>query len=536
MVTRHLAVIAAALLAVVPARSQTASVLVFGAESNRLNAYDGLGGTPAAKQTVIPSASDDPLNGRDINAQVCFFPDGSRRFVAGEDTGQPNPPPGWGIFQLAGSTIGALSATQIGKLTPTYQPITDPSAQEDNYGCGFLSDGRIVTTDIGNILPGFDGNGQLIIWFPPYDSFTVRYCKLDLSIATAAGIYVDAQDRIYVASNRPDTLPPVTNPGGIFRFSPPYPTSDDAAGGCGLVDATGAPLATTVNKQVFILADAFATTPSAIVGSHSGTFYVSSVFTGTIAEYDANGLFVRTILQPPVGETLPYSTGTPYGIAIDTAGTLYYADLGVGVGPPPGPVDGEGSEFRLRFQDGQPLASEMLDDGLLYPDGIGILEIPLGSTTTTVLGTSTTTSTTQPGALNLTQASLRTSSGVPNGGILVKGDFLTPPAFSFPPGFTVRVRDSLALDRSHTFSNCRSRPNGGVRCSDPTASGRVQASFTRFRTGGVYRFRVSFMRETVTGPFSGPVTMTLLHNAGATRTDTISDCRQTGRGLGCREG
>jgi hypothetical protein len=364
----------------------------------------------------------------------------------------------------------------------------------------------------------------------------VSYCKLDVGIATAGGIYVDEQDRVYVASNRPDLFPPTTNPGGVFRYSPPFPTLNTPAGGCGLVDGTGAPLATTVNKQIFILADAFATTPSAVARSLTGTFYVSSVFTGSIAEYDANGLFVRSVLSPPAGEVLPFSTGTPYGIAVDSAGTIYYADLGVGVGPPPGPEDNAGSEFRIRFQDGQPMAPELRDDGLDYPDGMGILEIPLGSTTTTVPGTSTTTTTTLPGALNLTQVSLRVSSGVPNGGILVKGDFITPPAFSFPPGFTVRVRDSLALDRTHTFSNCRSRANGGVRCSDPTMSGRVQASFTRFRTSGVYRFRVSFTRENVTGPFSGPVTMTLLHNAGATRTDTISDCRQTGRGLSCREG
>ncbi len=49
---------------------------------------------------------------------------------------------------------------------PTYQQTPDAP---DNYGCGVLSDGRIVTTDIGNEAGGA-ANGQLIIWFPPFDS------------------------------------------------------------------------------------------------------------------------------------------------------------------------------------------------------------------------------------------------------------------------------------------------------------------------------------------------------------------------------
>ena len=146
-------------------------VIVLNGQGNDLDAYSG--NKPFKHQLVIQNHNDDP-KGRDINAQICFFPDG-KRFIAGEDTGQPDPPAGWGIFRLRGKRVGKLRAAQVGKLTPTYQNAGDNA---ENYGCGFLSDGRVLTTDIGNQAAG-DPNGQLIVWFPPFDSRDVRYCKLD---------------------------------------------------------------------------------------------------------------------------------------------------------------------------------------------------------------------------------------------------------------------------------------------------------------------------------------------------------------------
>ena len=57
---------------------------------------------------------------------------------------------------LEGGAVGDLSATQVGKLTPTYQGSGDNA---ENYGCGFLSDGRVLTSDVGNQANG-DGDGQ----------------------------------------------------------------------------------------------------------------------------------------------------------------------------------------------------------------------------------------------------------------------------------------------------------------------------------------------------------------------------------------
>jgi hypothetical protein len=339
------------------------ALLVFNGEANRLNAYAPDAGD--AKQTVVERRSSDP-NGWDMNGQICFDPDGSRRFIAGEDTGQPNPPPGWGFFQLHGSEIGELSATRTGKLTPTYQSGEDNA---ENFGCGFLSNGTLVTTDVGNQAAG-PGNGQLILWFPPFDRLGVPYCKLDIEIGTAGGIYVDDRDRVYVTSARVAS--------GVYRYSGPFPTSNDAAGGCGRTDSTGAPLADRVQKDLLIPADVNIPTPSGIARTPSGGFYVSSVFNGVIAEFDAAGTFLRRILEPPSGEVLgpePYSTGSPFGIGVDSGGTIYYADIGIVIrGANIGPGPSTGKVRRIRFVGNAPQAPETLDSGLDFPDGIGILE------------------------------------------------------------------------------------------------------------------------------------------------------------------
>jgi hypothetical protein len=333
-------------------------VWVFNAETNRLNAYDVRHGD--RKRTVIPSHADDP-NGRDINGQICFFPDGSRRFIAGEDTNQPDPPPGWGIFQLQGERFEELTAQQIGRLVPTYQPSAD---NPENYGCGFLSGGRVLTTDIGNTAEG-PATGQLIVWFPPLDQPNPSYCKLDTMIATAGGIAVDEQERVYVASARL---------GGVSRYTGPFPTSANAAGGCGRRDGTGAPLVDAITKELFLPIDGHIFSPYSLVFTPQGNTFVASVFNGVVAEYDAHGRFLREVLSPPPDTVPPFPTGNPTGIGIDREGTLYFADLGLQVedGIGPGPL--LGTVKRIRFRNGEPLPPETIDRNLNFPDGIGILE------------------------------------------------------------------------------------------------------------------------------------------------------------------
>jgi hypothetical protein len=347
--------------------------VVFNGQGNNLDAYGAT--RPFKHQQVIESAATDP-DGTDLNAQICFFPQDAgkkvRRFIAGEDTNQPTPPQGWGIFELRGTRPGSFSTKQIAKLTPTYQGSLDNA---ENYGCGFLSDGRIVTSDVGNQASG-DGDGQLIVWFPPFNTGVggegqVKYCKVDVGIATAGQIAIDDDDNLYLASARPPTI-------GVWRYPGPFPTSDTAEGGCGSKDGTGAPLADSAPKEMFIPAAAPLATPNAVVQRPGGGFYVSSVINGVIAQYDDEGTYVRTILEPPAGETLgekTFSTGTPLGIGVDRAGTLFYADIGVVISPDGiGPGDDNGSVRRIGFKNGEPLPPVTMAKGLAFPDGIGILE------------------------------------------------------------------------------------------------------------------------------------------------------------------
>jgi hypothetical protein len=160
------------------------------------------------------------------------------------------------------------------------------------------------------------------------------------------------------------------------------------------------------------------------------------------------------------------------------------------------------------------------------------------STTSTTVGSSTTTTTTLPATENLhvVRAKIHGQSGSPTGSIRLKGDFSTPPAFSFPPPFSVRVQDGGGVDRLHVFNDCVTNARGRVRCQDTSADGVFKATFKPVgQSPGVVRFKVDFLRQTLAGPFAAPVTVTLAHNSAVVRQDTISTCRQGGTTLSCRE-
>ncbi|MGI9601973.1 MAG: hypothetical protein ACR2QE_08810 [Acidimicrobiales bacterium] len=332
-----------------------AGPIAFNGQGNDLVAYDDTG----ASQRVITNAGDDP-EGRDINGQVCFLDD--RHFVAGEDTNQPDPPAGFGIFSLEGSGVGDLIAAQVGKLTPTYQ---DDDAAPEPYGCGVLPDGRLVTTDIGNQASGPE-SGQLIVWFPPIAGSETEFCKVDTTIGTAGQVAIDGDD-VLVASARGATA-------GVQRYRD-LPTGPTAADGCDGEDSDGSPMVTAADRSLFIdPADGNLGLANGITASDDGWF-VSSVIGGLINEYDQAGQFVRTVLEPADDDTLdetPFLTGTPLGIAYDN-GVLWYADIGVVITPDNiGPGDRTGTVRLIRFTDDEPGEPEIIDEGLAFPDAIGI--------------------------------------------------------------------------------------------------------------------------------------------------------------------
>ncbi len=311
---------------------------------------------------LVERAADDPIDGRDINGEICPLPGGGG-FVAGEDTGQPSPPPGWGVFDDDGN--------QIGKLTATYNV-----GGAEPFGCEFGPDGTLFTSEVG--FQGFGtANGQLMMWFPPYDQFpgapgeypntdarSTSYCKLATDLGTAGAVTVDAQGRVYVSQSSGLR---------IDRFSPPFPTGPDAAGGCGRTDATGAPLADSVQREVFTTASQGMLTFSGLALAPNGNIYAASVLTGRIAEYDLDGNLVRFLLEPPE-TTPPIPTGNPQGIAVGADGSVYYADLDlVGTLPDVGPgPNGTVRRIQLDAQ-GDPLPPEIVREGLAFPDGVALL-------------------------------------------------------------------------------------------------------------------------------------------------------------------
>ena len=350
------------LLTASPAAAQSRP-LIYSPEGNRLRRYDiATIDAPVLREDVLIDRANSGPNGRDVNGPVCLIPDGSNRFIMGEDTGQPAIPPGWGVFEADG--------TQVGKLAATY--FVSPG---DPFGCVFDSEGRLFTTEIGNDATG-PLNGQLIVWFPPFDRFpgppgtypndarSTNFCKIASNIGTSTGVAIDEENRIYVASART---------GQILRFSPPFPTAPDAAGGCGGIDALGSPVADSVRVETFV-ADSNVPTPTYIARAANGNWYVASVFSGTIGEYDSSGTFVQLVLPHPEGEvTFPLSTGHPQGLAVDVEGNLYYADLQLRLGPGgfgPGP---NGKVWRIRFVEGAPQPPEIVREGLAFPDSVSIL-------------------------------------------------------------------------------------------------------------------------------------------------------------------
>lgn len=371
-----------ALLAVgASAWADSAGELLYAAEGNRLWRFDvdTIRARPVLGEIFIEQAQDSEepggpgfdfsIRNRDINGMLCPFPDGSGRFVAGEDSGQPSPPAGWGVF--------APDGTQIGKLTPTY--VVDLPGVPDNpepFGCAFDPDsGLLFTTSVGE--QGFGASsGQLIVWFPPFDHFpgpaggpgtypnndelSTNFCKLAVDLSTAGGVAVDRSGRVYVSS---------TSGLRIDRFSPPFPASvDDCTG----IDPLGSPLAENVNREVFARGDTY----TGLALAPNGNLYAASVLNERIREFgtegDRDGEIVRTLLEAP--EDGSFDPGSPQGIAVGGDGTVYYADLDL-VGTLPNVGPGPNGKVRaVHFDEsGDPLPPVIVMQDLAFPDGVGVL-------------------------------------------------------------------------------------------------------------------------------------------------------------------
>lgn len=370
---------------------------VLSPEGNNLWAYDASTG---AKQLVVEGVNNrDPgvpgpagSDRRDINAQVCVAPDG-QHIITGEDTVEPTGTggsshdpriAGWGYFDIAGSAIGQITVQQKGKLAPESGTGPGYTGDPDNFGCGFLDADRLFTTAIGNTLPGQEANGQLFLWFGHFDNNyrrettetgdgffvgDVDHCEIDHTLATAGGIAIDDNGDVYVATNRFDDD---YNAGTVWRYSGDWPSTQ--------AECTPSYIAAHITKTAVldllpapIPFEPFALTPSQVVISPQDTLVVSSVFTGTVHEFAKDGTFIRDIypLSPLAPRTGPLGN-TPFGLAFTSDGALWIADLGILLAEP-GP--GQGSVIRQPFDEAHDpvlLGAETVNDGLDYPDGLGV--------------------------------------------------------------------------------------------------------------------------------------------------------------------
>ena len=207
-----------------------------------------------------------------------------------------------------GTSLYDLDVTMVGQPRPDVlqrRPTTRRTT-----AAGSCSDGRLVTTDVGDQQPLAAANGQLIVWFP--DAGRLHR----LGHRPTARSTSPSRPRAASTSTRKtaSTSPPTgrgSRPTSTSVACTATRTSPTSMAQCTRTDATGAPLVDDGPHAEVSLHHGHplgALTPSAIVGAPGGGFYVSSVLTGVIAEYSATGRFVRRILDPPLVNPLPART------------------------------------------------------------------------------------------------------------------------------------------------------------------------------------------------------------------------------------
>ena len=289
---------------------------------------------PFRKQRVITNARQGPRRSRHQRADLLLPRDdegGTRWFIAGEDTGQPNPPQGWGIFQLKGNKIGKLQAKQDREAHPDVPGLD--STTRRTTAAGSCPDGRVVTTDIGNQASG-DGDGQLIVWFPPFNR-TQGAVLQDRHRDRDRGQH--PRDATTAStSRRPGRRPPAcgATPARSRRRTP-----RPAGAAAPTRPAHRSP--TRCRRRSSSRPAAPIATPNAIARSPRRLLRVE--------RHHRRHRRVRPRRRVPAqrprararrrrSASSPYATGTPLGLGVDRRGNLFYADIGIvvsadGVGP-----------------------------------------------------------------------------------------------------------------------------------------------------------------------------------------------------------
>jgi sugar lactone lactonase YvrE len=327
---------------------------------------------PFTRQRVVAAGSAP--GGIEPHGQICFFPDGSRRFV----TAETRPAAagafaaGYGVYQLTGDRVGAFRVRRLSGFVSPSAAGSTPST----YGCAFTNDGRLFTTDAGAATG--PATGQIVEWLPPLTGTTVAHCVIASGVASPGGLAADGHGGVALASSRA--------PGaGVWEYTGQFPTSGSACGALNTVSPTapaGTPRVTTgVAAAELIHAGPHGlSAPSAVASSPDGrSLVVTSAPDGVIARYSLAGAFQSILLAPSAGEQLaatPRANGTPQGVAVNADGTVFYADPGLvrSANGTVAPAAMAGSLRRVTVTNGQAGKPQALKQHLPAPDGLGIFD------------------------------------------------------------------------------------------------------------------------------------------------------------------
>jgi hypothetical protein len=364
-------------------RAARAYDVVLNAQGEYLDAYVIDGTEPPRRVVFIdpdPPEPDNPKGkparvGRHVNGKVCFFPKGfgpKGGFVIADDTyreacldrrSQPQArcsvtkrgnrnyvgkdPDGWGVFKKNGKWAKRVIHIDVeGEFSDDNQP----QGTVDPQGCVFDEHGNLFATDVGHGDFG-SPDGAFLVFFPGKKKRYDSYCFLDKALGAPGMPVRDDAGNIYIPE--PSALK-------VTKFSPPFPSS---AADC---DNPEHLVTTPPTKSVFLASSGNLAIPAGIARvPMSDHFYLGSVIAPTIAEFDANGAFVRTIVPQGVPKN-------PLGIDVGADGTVYYAELNL---DPVGMFPRCGSVSRVRFDEsGAPLPPEQLGRYLRFPDGVTVTD------------------------------------------------------------------------------------------------------------------------------------------------------------------
>ena len=162
---------------------------------------DTIGTGALAEDVLIQSAHADPVAGRDVNGEICAQPGRARAASSPAKTpGNRDPPPGWGVFDPAGTQVGKLAATylQPGCRAPRLRVRAGRHALHERGRVPGLRHQQRPTDPVVPALrpasPGLPGA------YPDTDDDLTNFCKLATDLGTAGAVAVDDQGRVYVAA------------------------------------------------------------------------------------------------------------------------------------------------------------------------------------------------------------------------------------------------------------------------------------------------------------------------------------------------